>query len=198
MIMASHAHRTPSPSRRYASSRKRPNPSPTGSWCAPSTETSAYSMILPMSVPRRWPLASLSGRVRVVVLVVAADPHLGRVPLVAAEGGAVEEAVVSDHEFEPAGGRRVGQVYGSVVERVGAHRRRLGQVCRGLGPAVLREPAGYWGNAAGQELARRLRRAGDLKVEVVVAAVGGGPREAPPHPPLVGLELVQGRPRDAG
>ena len=52
-----------------------------------------------------WPLGSLSGRVHVVVFVVAADPDLGRVPLVAAEGGAVEEAVVSDHEFEPAGGR---------------------------------------------------------------------------------------------
>src|SRR5215813_4369204 len=52
-----------------------------------------------------WPLGSLSGGVRVVVFVVAADPNLGRVSLVAAERGAVEEAVVSDHEFEPAGGR---------------------------------------------------------------------------------------------
>jgi len=52
-----------------------------------------------------WPLGSLSGGVRVVVFVVAADPDLGRVSLVAAERGPVEEAVVSDHEFEPAGGR---------------------------------------------------------------------------------------------
>src|SRR5215469_9432539 len=149
-------------------------------------------------VGERGDWGSLGGRVRVVVFVVAAYPHLGRVPLMAAEGGAVEEAVVSDHEFDPAGGRGVGQVDGWVLERVGAHRRRLGQVCRGLGPAVLGEPGGYRGNAAGQELARGLRRAGDLEVEVVVAAVGGGPREAPPHPPLVRLELLQGRPRDAG
>src|SRR5215510_8967295 len=116
-------------------------------------------------------MGSLSGRVRVVVFVVAADPHFGRVPLVAAEWGAVEEAVVSDHEFDPAGGRGVGQVDGSVLERVGVHPRGFGQVCRGLGPAVLCEPGGYRGNAAGQELTRRLPRAGDLEVEVVVAAV---------------------------
>src|SRR5215467_11082423 len=149
-------------------------------------------------VGERGDWGSLGRRVRIVVFVVAADPYLGRVSLIAAEGGAVEEAVVSDHEFEPAGGRRVGQVDGSVLERVGAHRWRLGQVCRGLGPAVLREPGGYRGNAFGQELARRLLRARDLEVEVVVAAVGGGPWEGPPHPPLVRLEFLQGRPRDAG
>jgi len=53
MIMASHAPRTPSPSRRYASSRNRANPRPTGSWCAPSAGTSVYSMILPRSVAFR-------------------------------------------------------------------------------------------------------------------------------------------------
>lgn len=43
----------------------------------------------------------------------------GRVPLVAAERGAVEEAVLAHHELKPAGGRRVGQEDRSVLERVG-------------------------------------------------------------------------------
>src|SRR5262249_16936192 len=77
MIMASHAHRTPSPSRRYASSRKRPNPSLTGSWCAPSTETSVYSMILPMSVAPSiscWPGAGCHrDRCRLVAELGGAD-----------------------------------------------------------------------------------------------------------------------------
>src|SRR5215470_13306495 len=76
MIMASHAHRTPSPSRRYASSRKRTNPSPTGSLCAPSTETSVYSMILPMSVA--LPISCWPG----------AGCHRDRCRLVAELGGA--------------------------------------------------------------------------------------------------------------
>src|SRR6266702_1329362 len=110
-------------------------------------------------------------RVRVVVLVVAAHPELRRIPLVAAERGAVEEAVVADHELEPAGGGGVGQVDGSVLERVGAHHGRLGKVGRGLGSAFLRELGGDRGDAAGQELAGGLLRARDLEVEVVIACV---------------------------
>jgi hypothetical protein len=55
--------------------------------------------------------------------------------------------------------------------RNGAHHRRLGKICRGLGPALLRELGGHRGDAAGQELARRLLRARDLEVEVVVASM---------------------------
>src|ERR1035438_8865877 len=113
----------------------------------------------------------LTGGVHVVVFVVTAHPHLGRMPLVAAERSAVEQAVVAHHELEPTGGRRVGQVDGSVLKRIGTHHRRLGEVCRWLGPALLREPGGYRGDAACQELARRLLRTGDLEVEVVVASV---------------------------
>jgi hypothetical protein len=57
-------------------------------------------------------LRLLTRRLRVAVLVVAACPQLGRVPLVAAERGAVEEAVVAHHELKPADGRGVGQVDG--------------------------------------------------------------------------------------
>src|SRR6266516_6389794 len=144
----------------------------------------------------RWRLllrTSLAG-----VLVVAAHPHRGRVPFVTAERGAVEEAVVAHHELQPAGGCRVGQADGCVLQRVGAHHRRLRQVGGGLGSALLGVFGDERGDAAGQPLAGGFLRAGDLEVEVVVALAGGGPREAPPHPPLVGLQLAQRRPRDAG
>src|SRR6266536_4027164 len=48
---------------------------------------------------RLFPQASLAA-----VFVVAAQPHLGRVSFVAAERGAVEEAVVDHHELQAAGG----------------------------------------------------------------------------------------------
>ena len=63
----------------------------------------------------------------------------GRVALVAAERGAVQETVVAHHELQPAGGRGIGQVDGSALDRVGAQHRRLGQIGRWLGPALPRE-----------------------------------------------------------
>jgi hypothetical protein len=50
-------------------------------------------------------------------------------------------------------GRRVGQVDGCVLQRVGARHRRLGEICRGPGPALLRELGGHRGDGAGQERA---------------------------------------------
>src|ERR1700730_3763482 len=126
-------------------------------WTEATPPPSSSSSAILRSLPAR--------RVGVVVLVVAAYPELRRVALVAAQRGAVEEAVVAHHELQPAGGRGVGQVDSPALERISAHHRRLGQLCRRLGPALLRQPGGDRGDAAGRELAGCLLRARDLECE---------------------------------
>ena len=56
----------------------------------------------------------------------------------------------------------------------------------------MRELGGYRGDAADQQLAGGLLRARDFQVEVVVAAVGGGPRETPPIRRLYACSLSSG------
>src|SRR6266568_2484092 len=103
-----------------------------------------------------------------VIAAPATDPSRSRR---GTRRGGVPRARAGPLRCGRAGRCRVGQVDGPVLQRVGAHHRRLGQICRGLGPALLREPGGHRGDAAGQELARRLLRARDLEVEVVAASV---------------------------
>jgi hypothetical protein len=76
---------------------------------------------------RLFPQASLAA-----VFVVAAQPHLGRVSFVAAERGAVEEAVVDHHELQAAGGGGVGQ---------GRRFRRRGRRCSSPGSRTGRRRA---------------------------------------------------------
>src|SRR4029434_4257883 len=74
----------------------------------------AWSFLLPCALP-------------VAVLVVAAEPELPAVALVAALGHPVQDRVVAHQELHPAPGGRIGLVDGAVLERKGAHRRRLGE-----------------------------------------------------------------------
>ena len=57
------------------------------------------------------------------VLVMAADPGLERLALVAAFGSPVEDRVVAHQELDPARRGRIGLVDGAAGEREGAHRR---------------------------------------------------------------------------
>jgi len=57
------------------------------------------------------------------VLVVAADPGLERIALVASLRRPVEDRVVAHQELDPAPGGRIGLVDGAAGEREDAHRR---------------------------------------------------------------------------
>src|SRR6266446_6120771 len=75
-------------------------------------------------------------RRRVLVLIVAADPHLGRVTLGASYRGPVEEPVEAEHEFEAASGGRVRPEDDPVLEGEGAEDRPFRQVPSRVGATL--------------------------------------------------------------
>src|SRR6266516_7205625 len=78
-------------------------------------------------------------RVRVLVLIVAPDPHLGRVTLVASRRRPVEECVEAEHEFEAASGGRVRVVDDPVLEGERAEDQPFRQVPSRVGAALGRQ-----------------------------------------------------------
>src|SRR5918994_6653211 len=74
-----------------------------------------------------------------LVLVVAADPHVGRVALVASLRSPIEQPVEAHHELEAARSGRVRVVDDAVGEREGAQHWRLRQVSGGVCPACDRQ-----------------------------------------------------------
>ena len=114
----------------------------------------------------------------------------------------------SSHGYIPqiassaAGVGRVGVVHDAVLEREGAHPRRLARVRRHVGPGHGRDLGdervalglggghGVVGPVVVLEGSLALALLGDrhAEVEVEVAAERGHPREPPPHPALVGAD----------
>src|ERR687898_27695 len=74
-----------------------------------------------------------------LVLVVAADPHLRRVALVASLRRPVQQPVEAHHEFEAARGGRVRVVHVRALEGEGAQHRPLRHVAGGVCPARDRQ-----------------------------------------------------------
>ena len=143
-----------------------------------------------------------------VVLVVAEPPN-AEARLVASLRGAVEPLVHAPEAVQSARVGGIGVVDNAVLERERAHARPLARVGGGVGSShgrVLR---------VGQRDLCRVQRGTaalvvvfdaslallffgdrDVEVEVEVAAVRGCPGKRPPHPPLVGPELLERRIRD--
>src|ERR687898_558199 len=127
------------------------------------------------------------------VFVVAAEPELPAVALVAALGHAVEDRVVAHEELHPAPGGRIGLVDGAVLERKDADQGRLGEIVGDVGPGrgrVLGHDRGQLGLGRQDGLAPLLG-GGGAQVAVEVAGVRRDPGEAPAHPLLVGLQLLE-------
>src|SRR5437868_5714137 len=147
--------------------------------------------------------ASLSSRatLRRLVLVAAPEP---RARVVAALRGPVEPLVHAPHRVHAASVRGVGVVDDAVLQRERAHPGRLEQVCRrvgsGHGGELADRAVGGFQNRPDVFLAEvvfddpcALLLLGDRGAEVVVevAVARRRPREAPSHPALVGLELLE-------
>ena len=101
-------------------------------------------------------LRLLTHRVRVVVLVVAVYPHLGRGPPRRGRAGRGRGSRSSPSWTGPAGGGGVGQVDGPVLQSAGAHHRRLGKIARRHGPHSWRARASDGKAAAAHDTASRM------------------------------------------
>src|SRR5262244_2297420 len=84
----------------------------------------------------------LHGASLVVVFVVAADPELEPVALVAAFRRPVEDRVVAHQELDPAAPGRIGVVDVAVVQSEGAEAEVLGQVPDDVGAGLPRVTGG--------------------------------------------------------
>src|SRR5262249_56209098 len=83
-----------------------------------------------------------AGASRAIVLVVAADPELEPIALVASFRRPVEEPVVAHQELDPATPGRIGVVDSPVRRGEGAEALGLGQVTDDVGAAFARIAAG--------------------------------------------------------
>ena len=143
-------------------------------------------------------------RSALVVLVVAAKPESC---FVASLGSAVEPLVHSPEHVESARIGGIGVVHDAVLEHERAHARSLARVRGRVGSRHRREEVGPFANTIfglcrlapvvvfDASLALLLPGESDAEVEVEVASERGRPGERPPHPPLVGLQLRERRPR---
>src|SRR6266542_3669053 len=160
------------------------------SWCGPST--------------RVWLFA---GPVCVVVLVVTAEPVervVGAARLVSPSRRPVEPLVHAPEAVQAARIGRVRVVDDSVLERERAHARALARVGRPVGArrcgTRVEGPARGLRRRPHERLAEvvlegartlLLLGEGDVEVVVEVASEGGGPGEAPAHPLLIALQLLE-------
>src|SRR3954453_9580763 len=156
----------------------------------------------------RWTTASMvrsgypAGRLRYRtasgVLVVAANPGLEGLALVASLRRAVEDRVVAHQELDAAEGGAVGLVDGAVLERERAHGRDLRDVLGEVGSArvgvVTRDRRQL---VLGRHvLAHLLHQDGGAYVVAEVGIRRRHPWSVPTHPLLVGLKTVHWRRRD--
>src|SRR5690349_13991588 len=121
-----------------------------------------------------------------VVFVMAADPHLESVALVAAFRRPVEDRVVAHQELDPAGPGRIGLVDGPVVEREDAETETLGQVADDVGAGLPRVTGGdrrQLPEHRRDPLTGLLLAAGETEIDVELAVGRRHPGEAPAHPP---------------
>src|SRR5918994_1819537 len=139
----------------------------------------------------------------VLVLVVAADPQL---PILFALRTTlrrvIEDRVVRHDELQSTPRCRVRVVDLVAVADEGTEAWALGEVADGVGArrtgVVLDDRRERIHRARGQadlrdSLARLLFRLREAHVEVEVAGRGRSPRNAPAHPALVGLQLLERR-----
>jgi hypothetical protein len=101
-------------------------------------------------------LRLLTHRVRVVVLVVAVYPHLGRGPPRRGQAGRGRGSRSSPSWTRPAGGGGVEQVDGPILQSAGAHHRRLGKIARRHSPHSWRARASDGKAAAAHDTASRM------------------------------------------
>src|SRR4029453_6702080 len=132
-------------------------------------------------------LASLA-----VVLVVAAGPGLPCVALILALGRPVQDRVVAHQELDPTPGGRIGLVDDAVLEGEDTHQRGLRQITNDVGPGR--------GRVLGHDRRQPVRRGqlaggGGAQGEGEVGVRRRDPGNPPAHPPPVGLQLGQRRPR---
>src|SRR5215211_6156085 len=132
------------------------------------------------------------------VLVMAANPGLEGLPLIASLRRPVEDGVVAHHELDPAERGPIRLVGGVVLEGESAHRWYFRDVSGDVRTArgrVLGRDRRQVALARRHELAYLLLCQRGAHVEAEVGVHRRDPGDAPTHPLLVGLKLVE---RSAG
>src|SRR2546429_3353431 len=136
----------------------------------------------------------LQGASLAVVFVVAADPELEPVALVAAFRRPVEDRVVAHQELDPAAPGRIGLVDVAVVQNEDAEAEALGQVPDDVGAGLPRVTGGDRWQLLEHRLGplpRLLLAAGEAEVGVELTVGRRPPGEAPAHPLLERLQRLE-------
>src|SRR6185503_8917209 len=120
-----------------------------------------------------------------VVFIVAADPELEPVALVAALRRPVEDRVIAHQELDPAAPGRIGLVDIAVVQSEDAEAEALGQIPDDVGAGLSRVAGGDRWQLIAHRLSPRPRllpAAGEAEVGVELTAGRRHPGESPVHP----------------